>query len=190
MWKCSHPWADISLYNTSCKHLQKVEEKTPNLLLSKTLLFLCSSRQIYNCNIVAKSGNVLSVVHPVRNLRHRHAARDFSSHQSGGARTKSCRWNLDASKSVEVLLLTSKTKSSLQYFWWSVHTVTTPSFLFWGLQVCPAYPGSESVPCVTFSSDLHSSKFHLAAEQLSVLPHLLLKLRLQKFFAYLNKYQV
>lgn len=152
--------------------------KTPNILLSKTLLFLCSRRQICHCNIVAKSGNVLFVVHPIRNLRHRHAARGFSSHQSGGVRTKSCRWNMDASKSVEVFLLTSKTQSSLQYLWWSVHTVSTPSFLFWGLQVCPAYPGSEAVPCMTFSSVLHSSKFHLSAEHLSVLLHLLLKLRL------------
>lgn len=142
--------------------------KNPKLLLSTTLLFFCSSRQIHHCKIVAESGNILFVVHPIRNLRHRHAAWGFSSHQSEGARTRSCRWNLDASKSVEVLLLASKSQSCCSTRGGSLHTVTTPLFLFWGLQVCPAYSGCEAIPCVTFSSILATQSSILCGAVVSV----------------------
>lgn len=161
-----------------------------NLLLSTALLSLCSSRQIYHCNIVTKTGNIIFVVHSVRNLRHRQAVRAFppTGLKEPGQEVADEIWmHLSQWKFSSWL---PRTNPHCTTCGGSVHTVPTPLFVFWGLQVCPAYSGSETIPCESFSSVLWNSKFHLAVEQLWVLAHLLLKLRLQKFFAYLSKHQV
>lgn len=167
-----------------CKHLRK----NPQTSFVKDLTVLLSSRQIHHCNIVAKSGNVF-VIQPIR---------PWSTDMLPGAFHPTNLKEPEQESADEIWIHLSRWKFSswlqepvlLQYLWRSVHTGTTLLFLFWGLQVCLAYSGSEAILCVTFSSVLCNSKFHLAVEHLSVLAHLLLILRLQKFFAYLSKHQV